>query len=103
MNYSCPSLLHAERKAIVDGTHNFLFDAIDTNKDGHISVEEFKVYLNIIAPGIAEDEIAHSFRTIDTDKNGEISHEEFMAAAYDFLLGVEETELSKVFMGPLLD
>ena len=102
-NESLLSMSPAERKAIVDGTHNFLFDAIDTNKDGHISVEEFKVYLNIIAPGIAEDEITHSFRTIDADKNGEISCEEFMAAAYDFLLEVEETELSKVFMGPLLD
>ena len=80
-----------------------LFDAIDTNKDGHISVEEFKVYLTLIAPGVEEDEIVHSFDVIDADKNGEISREEFLAAAQDFLLGVEETELSKAFLGPLLD
>ena len=51
-------------------THNVLFDAIDTNKDGHISIEEFQVYLNLIAPGIKEDEIIHSFDIIDADKNG---------------------------------
>ena len=92
-----------KKLALVNGVHNLLFDAIDTNKDGHISMEEFKVYLNLIAPGVTEDEIAHSFDTIDTNKNGEISREEFLAAAQDFLIGVNETELSEVFLGRLLD
>ena len=97
------SMTARERNALISDTHDLLFDAIDTNNDGHISVSEFKVYLNIIAPDIAEDEIVYSFDTIDTDKNGEISREEFLAAANDFLQGVEETEVSKVFFGPLLD
>ena len=61
-----------ERKTLLNDTHNLLFDAIDTNKDGYISLEEFKVYFNIIAPGMADDEMFNSFDTIDTDKNGEI-------------------------------
>ena len=89
--------------ALTNDIHDLLFDAIDTNNDGHISLSEFKVYLNIIAPDIEEDKIVYSFNTIDTDKNGEISREEFLAAAIDFFHGVEETELSKVFFGPLLD
>ena len=89
--------------ALTNDIHDLLFNAIDTNNDGHISLSEFKVYLNIIAPDIEEDKIAYSFNTIDTDKNGEISREEFLAAANDFFQGVEETELSKVFFGPLLD
>ena len=97
------SMTARERTALISDTHDLLFDAIDTNNDGHISLSEFKVYLNIIAPDIEEDKIVHSFDTIDTDKNGEISREEFLAAANDFLQGVEETELSKVFFGPLLD
>ena len=97
------SLSRSEKKHSLDGSHNMLFDAIDTNKDGHISVKELKVYFSIIAPGVSEAEVVHSFNTIDTDKNGEISREEFMAAAEDFLQGVEETELSKVFFGPLLE
>ena len=103
-NESHCSLMSSDEKiSLVNGVHNMLFDAIDTNKDGHISIKEFKVYLNLIAPGVKEDEIVHSFDAIDADKNGEISREEFLAAAQDFLLGVEETELSKAFLGPLLD
>ena len=102
-NESYLSMSLKEKIALVNGTHNLLFDAVDTNKDGHISMEEFKVYLNLIAPGVSEDEISHSFDTIDTNKNGEISREEFLAAAQDFLIGVDETELSKAFLGRLLD
>ena len=97
------SMSSEEGKALVNDTHNLLFDAIDTNKDGHISVKEFKVYLMVAIPDISEDEVAHSFDTIDTDNNGEISREEFMAAAEDFILGVEESELSNAFFGCLLD
>ena len=91
------------QKAALHGSHNLLFDAIDTNKDGHISLEEFKVYFQVIAPATSEAEATCSFDAIDANKNGEISREEFLAAAEDFFNGVEETELSKVFMGPLMD
>jgi Ca2+-binding EF-hand superfamily protein len=79
-----------------------LFDALDLNKDGHISLEEFKVYFQIIGPDISEAEMTHSFNTIDENKNGEISREEFLAAAFDFIFGVEETEVSKAYFGHLL-
>ena len=92
-----------ERKTSLRASHDLLFDVIDSNKDGHISVKELKVYFQVIAPDMSQKEIVHSFNTIDTDKNGEISREEFMAAAEDFLHGVEETELSEVFFGKLLD
>ena len=92
-----------ENRVLLYGQHNILFDIIDTNKDGHISVGEYKVYCHVMAPATSEEEIIHSFSTIDANKNGEISREEFLAAAEDFLLGVEETELSKVFFGKLLD
>ena len=80
-----------------------LFDAIDTNKNGKISVNEFKEYFTIAAPGVSEAEVIYSFNTIDTNKDGVISREEFMAAAEDFFCGVEETELSKVFLGRLVE
>ena len=88
--------------AFLKETHNPIFDAVDLNKDGHISLDEFKVYFQIIAPDISEDEVTHSFNVIDSNKNGEISREEFITAAFDFLHGFEETEVSKVFFGPLL-
>ena len=84
-------------------SHNALFDVIDTNNDGHISVEEFKVYLKVVAPDVTEDQAKHAFDVIDANKNGEISREEFLAAAEEFFCGVEETELAASFMGKLVD
>ncbi len=92
-----------ERDISTHRTHSSLFDAIDTNKDGHISVKEYTIYLKVIAPDVTEDEAKHAFDVIDQDKNGEISREELIEAAKDFLFGVEETEISKVFFGKLLD
>ena len=96
------SMTPEEKKAILRSSHDPLFDAIDTNKDGHISLEEFKVYFHVVAPDITEAEIIHSFNTIDANKDGKISREEFMAAAEDFLQGVEETEISRAYFGHLL-
>ena len=87
----------------LQNSHNALFDVIDTNGDGHISVEEFKVYLKVVAPDVTEDQAKHAFDVIDANKNGEISREEFLAAAEEFFCGVEETELAAAFMGKLVD
>ena len=92
-----------ERKAMIQYGHSPVFDVIDTNEDGRISVQEFKIYLKVVAPDVTEEEIKHAFTTIDTNKNGEISREEFFAAAEDFFYGVEETEVSRVFWGKLID
>ena len=92
-----------ERKSMLHSTYDTLFDIIDLNKDGHISLEEFKVHFRVLGTNISDSEVAYSFNTIDTDKNGEISREEFLAAADDFYNGVDETEVSRVFMGRLED
>ena len=102
-NVALLSMSPEERKALLRASHDLLFDVIDSNKDGHISVKELQVYFQVIAPDLTEKEVVHSFNTIDANKNGEISREEFMAAADDFLNGVEKTELSEVFFGKLLD
>ena len=36
-----------KQQAVLNACHNSLFNAIDANKDGHISVEEFKIYLKV--------------------------------------------------------
>ena len=96
------SVMPREKKmTILKETHDPIFDALDRDKDGHISLDEFKVYFQIIAPDISEDEMKHSFNVMDSNKNGEISREEFITAAFDFLHGFVETEISKVFFGRL--
>ena len=93
----------AQSKARFDKSHSLMFDAIDTNKSGQISLKEFKEYFRITAPSVSEAEITCSFNTIDSNKDGVISREEFMAAAEDFFCGVEGIEVSKVFLGRLVE
>ena len=92
-----------EHKAMLHATHEIMFDVIDLNKDGHISLEEYKVHFRVLGVNVSDEEVVHTFNTIDTDKNGEISREEFIAASDDFYNGVEETEVSRVFLGHLED
>ena len=84
------------------GVHDMLFDCIDTNSNGTISIDEYRVYFKVIGHNISEEETKHCFDTIDSNGNSVISREEFVAAAEEFFYGVEETELSKVFYGQLL-
>ena len=79
-----------------------LFDCFDTNGNGRISIEEFRVYFKVLGLNATDEEIKHSFDTIDSDGKDEISREEFVAAVKDFFLDVEETELSNALYGKLL-
>ncbi|XP_028405358.1 luciferin-binding protein-like [Dendronephthya gigantea] len=84
------------------GVHDMLFDCIDTNSNGTISEKEFKVYFNVIAHNINDEEIKRCFDVIDSNSNGVINRDEFVAAAKEFFFGVEETELANAFYGQLL-
>ena len=91
-----------EQKAMCDAAHGHIFDAIDSNGSGHISLEEFKNYFYVFAPGSSDADKVLSFNLIDADHDGSISREEFLEAAFEYLHGFQKTELSKVFHGPLL-
>ena len=82
-------------------TLSAFFDIVDTNGDGVISPEEFKVYFKCI--GIAEEYAKPSFDAIDTDKNGLISKDEFIAAGFEFYNGVDQSHGAALFFGPLVD
>jgi Ca2+-binding EF-hand superfamily protein len=91
-----------EQRAMCDNFHNAVFDAVDVNRDGHISLEEYKTYLQALAPDISDEDKVKSFNLIDVNHDGEISREEFLNASFEYFHGFEENELSKVFFGPLV-
>lgn len=91
-----------EQRSMCDNFHNAVFDAVDLNKDGHISLEEYKIYFQAIAPDITDEDKVKSFNLIDVNHDGEISRQEFLQASFEYFHGFEENELSKVFFGPLL-
>lgn len=57
-----------------------VFDAIDTDKNGNLSKEEFRVAAQLVTMSQSEEEFAALFDSIDTDKSGTIEFSEFVAA-----------------------
>lgn len=92
-----------ERKAVIYTVSEVLFDVMDLNKKGYISLDEFKVHYQILGMDIPDEDATRSFKTIDTNKDGKISREDFCVIADDFYNGVDETETSNVLYGFLLD
>ena len=97
------SLPADQNKDVCDRTYGMMFDAFDTNNDGHILLEEFTgVFFKILAPDIKEEDAQWSFNVLDTNNDGEISREEFLAAAFDYMCGMKETEIANSLFGQLL-
>ena len=91
-----------EQRSLCDKFYYPIFDAVDSNGDGHIPFEEYKVYAKTIAPDLTDEDKVKSFNLIDANKDGEISREEFLDAAYEYFYSFEENELTEAFYGPLV-
>jgi Ca2+-binding EF-hand superfamily protein len=102
MNEFMLNLPLEERRVMCDKFYNSIFDAVDSNGDGHISLEEYKTYTKALAPELSDEYKVKSFNLIDADHNSEISRKEFLDAAYDFYYTNEENEMAHVFYGPLI-
>lgn len=76
-----------------------LFDAVDTDADGVISLKEFEVYFD--AMGVGKKHAKASFNAIDSDSDGRISRDEFMSTALDFFNSTDPAHPSALFFGPL--
>ena len=81
------------------GNLEIMFDAIDTNGDGVISVKEWRVYH--LSMNIDNEEMTkRAFETIDLNNDGKMSLDEFITGAFDFLYNQEDS-IYKEFLGPL--
>ncbi|KAI8955275.1 mitochondrial carrier domain-containing protein [Xylaria longipes] len=66
--------------------------AVDTDGDGKIQYEEFRVFVEA-----AERQLFHLFRSIDRDKNGKLDKEELRAAFHKAGLAVPNRRLDEFF------
>lgn len=102
MNEVMLKLSLEEQRAMSDNILNPIFDAMDLDQNGNISLDEYKTYTQVLALDLSDEDKGKSFNLIDTNQDGQISREEFLKAAFEYLCNFEENEFSNVFYGPLV-
>lgn len=78
----------------------YLFQAVDKDGSGMISLNEFKLFFNCL--GLTELDAVNSFAAIDQNNDGSLSIKEFVKLGRDFFLTEDERRVSKQFWGPLV-
>lgn len=89
-------------KSLKKNVHKFLpylFQAVDMDSNGNISIAEFKLFFKCL--GLTERDAERSFLAIDTDGNGVLSIKEFVKLGREFFLTENPKRVSKNFWGPL--
>ena len=56
---------------------DFMFDIIDRDKDGLISKEDFKNFIDLMGETVSEEEVETVFKIFDESKDGNIDSIEF--------------------------
>lgn len=74
----------------------WVFDKFDTNKDGKITLEEYKAAVRTMGWGIEGTETDESFQVMDSDGDGFIDFKEFMDM-FNVEETVKETEIKSAF------
>lgn len=93
------SLLEGNYGAIAGSTGSFLFELIDEDGDGQISLNEFQMFY--WGYGIEDEKIAADiFARLDLDGDGILSAEEFAQHGYDFHYSDDPDCPGNWFFGP---
>ncbi|XP_035919671.1 sarcoplasmic calcium-binding protein isoform X2 [Anopheles stephensi] len=79
----------------------YLYKAVDKDRSGSISLNEFKLFFRCL--GLTEENAAVSFAVIDKNGDGQITLDEFVKLGKDFFVSEKETHVSRMFWGPLVD
>jgi len=78
----------------------YLFQAVDKDSSGEISIEEFKLFFKCL--GLNDRDAEISFNAIDKNSDGMLSIKEFVKLGRDFFLTENPKRVSKNFWGPLV-
>ena len=78
----------------------FWFNAIDSDGNGQIDIDEFISVFNLF--GFNAEQAIITFQAMDTDHDGVLSLEEYVRAGNDYITGEDESSPFKYFFGPLV-
>lgn len=74
-----------------------MFDTMDTDKNGSISLDELRTGLQKIDPNLADSEVLMLMEAADTDGNGVLDYREFIAASFHWHRLGNDEHLHKAF------
>ena len=78
--------------------YQHMFDILDVNGDGFISVKEWKAH--ILALGMSYEHGQQAFEAMDTNGDGKISMDEFVEYHFEYFYTVENKLNSAILYGP---
>lgn len=75
--------------------HNAIFDIVDQNHDGHVTLEEYKLFMEASdhKPDVAEA----TFKVLDKNKNGKIERKELINGAVKFWCDLDDQDTKGMF------
>ena len=81
-------------KTLLYKLDNALFDVVDANHDGTITLNEFKVVMK--AYNYDEELSEASFAAMDKNKNGKIERDEFIETEFKFWFSLDEPDILRI-------
>src|SRR5262249_40174854 len=86
-------------RGYVRGDVQLLFDALDTDGDGRVTLDEYRRYLEVC--GVKGSSAEAFFAHADLDENGRLTRREMADAVEEFLLGEDASAAGNYLFGPL--
>ena len=87
-------------ETITSRVHNAIFDIVDQNHDGHVTLEEYKIFME--ASDHKADVAEATFKVLDKNKNGKIVRKELIAGAVKFWCDLDDQD-TKGMLGDRYD
>ena len=81
-------------KSLLYKFYNALFDVVDVNHNGTITLNEFKVVMK--AYNYDEEMSEASFAAMDKNKNGKIERDEFIETEFKFWFSLDEPDVLRI-------
>ena len=84
-------LTHEEKRV------HALFDVVDRNSNGYLSLDEYKELMTIVDDKLSDEDIQAAFNLLDTDKNGRLNKKEYAAAEAKFWCVLDDSSSDGLF------